>query len=393
MSDDQDRYARHHLIDWWDQDRLRAARVMVAGAGAIGNEVIKLLALMGVGHILIVDYDRIELSNLTRSVLFREADIGKSKARVAAARARDINPDVRVIGIDGDLEFDIGLGVYAAMDVVIGCLDSINARLAVNRACRRVGAPWLNGGIEVTVAEIALYGGADGPCYACALSPEMWQRRNRRYSCTRMRADAPEDRMPTTAVVASLAASYLVNEALLLLHATPEQPTGKLGLRYGQKLYLMLKPYSLQQLDLPCDPDCYAHERYEPVEVLTVRPAELTVRELLQRLDLLESTIELGYDLLTTVQCVQCGRSETVMRPLERCPETLSHCPACNALTRQTETVSWVDAHSDLADCTLAQLGVPDNHILAIKSEDNTRYIQFGPFNPLNKEALWNEAE
>jgi molybdopterin/thiamine biosynthesis adenylyltransferase len=390
MSDEQDRYARHHLIDWWDQDRLRAARVMVAGAGAIGNEVIKLLALMGVGHILIVDYDRIELSNLTRSVLFREADIGQPKALVAAERARDINPDIQVRGIDGDLEFDIGLGVYGAMDVVIGCLDSINARLVVNRACRRVGVPWLNGGIEATVAEISLYSGAEGPCFACALSAEMWDRRNRRYSCTRMRVDVPENKMPTTAVVASVAAGYLVNETLLLLHAG--QGSAKEGLKLGQKLYLMFKPYSFHQLDLPCDPDCYAHERYEPVEQLSRKPDELTVLELLQEIDLLEGVVELGYDLLTAVRCVRCGQAETVMRPVERCPESLSRCPVCDALTRQAETVSWVDAHSELANCTLAHLGVPDQQILAIKGEDTTRYIQVGNIQ-LGRDAVWNEAK
>ena len=87
--DIDDRYARHRLIDGWDQERLRAARVMVAGAGAIGNEVIKLLALLGIGRLLIVDFDSVEISNLTRSPLFREADIGRSKAFIAAERAKE----------------------------------------------------------------------------------------------------------------------------------------------------------------------------------------------------------------------------------------------------------------------------------------------------------------
>ena len=83
-----DRYARHRLVDGWDQDKIARASVMVVGAGAIGNEVIKLLALYGVGHVLIVDFDTVELSNLSRSLLFREADIGRAKAVVAAERAR-----------------------------------------------------------------------------------------------------------------------------------------------------------------------------------------------------------------------------------------------------------------------------------------------------------------
>src|SRR4051812_41735325 len=155
--DVEDRYARHRLIDGWDQDRLSQAAVMVAGAGAIGNEVIKLLALLGFGHILIVDFDTVEISNLTRSPLFRESDIGRPKSEVAAVRAREINPQIVVRALQGDLEYDVGLGIVRSMDLVIGCLDSLDARLALNRACQRTRTPWLNGAIEVMVGEVSLF--------------------------------------------------------------------------------------------------------------------------------------------------------------------------------------------------------------------------------------------
>src|SRR5690348_14656367 len=71
-----DRYARQQLIEWWNQERLRNARVLVAGVGALGNEVLKNLALVGVGHLLLIDFDRVEYSNLSRTVLFRENDVG-----------------------------------------------------------------------------------------------------------------------------------------------------------------------------------------------------------------------------------------------------------------------------------------------------------------------------
>src|SRR5439155_1409068 len=78
------RVARFKLIGWWDQNRLAAARVLVIGAGALGNEIIKNLALLGVGHVLIADMDRVENSNLSRSVLYREHDNGALKATTAA---------------------------------------------------------------------------------------------------------------------------------------------------------------------------------------------------------------------------------------------------------------------------------------------------------------------
>ena len=84
---EEDRYSRLRLISWWDQERLKNATIMVVGAGAIGNELIKNLTLLGIGRILIYDMDAIESTNLTRSVLYRAKDVGRYKAEVAAERA------------------------------------------------------------------------------------------------------------------------------------------------------------------------------------------------------------------------------------------------------------------------------------------------------------------
>jgi adenylyltransferase/sulfurtransferase len=369
----EDRYARHYLIDWWNQQKLREASVLVAGAGAIGNEVIKLLALMGVGHLLIVDFDTVEVTNLTRSILFREADVGRPKAEVAAERAREINPDIQVQAVVGDLEFDLGLGVYRAMDVVIGGLDSVNARLALNRACFRAGVPWLNGGIEATLAEIALFQNEKGACYECGLSPTMWERRNRRFSCGGLRGDDTEEKMPTTAIVASLCASYLVNEALYLLHA---EAGHKDGLEYSQKLYLTVKPYTTTIQRLPQNPECIAHDLWSPVEILPVSPSQLTAASFLERVGCPEGTLELGCDLLTTMQCRECGDTETILQPLERCSEHLSLCPRCGTETRGTETISWLDSHSEWADRPLAALGLPEYAVIPVKTGNERRYVQ-----------------
>ena len=93
-----DRYHRQGLIAWWDQETVARARVLVVGAGALGNEILKTLALVGIGRVLVYDMDRVETSNLNRSVLYRAEDEGRPKAEVAAERMRDLNPDVRVVG-------------------------------------------------------------------------------------------------------------------------------------------------------------------------------------------------------------------------------------------------------------------------------------------------------
>jgi molybdopterin/thiamine biosynthesis adenylyltransferase len=91
--DSPGRYQRHTLIDWFSQADVKNARVCVVGAGAVGNEVLKCLALLGAGTIDVYDFDRIEVHNLTRSVLFRETDIGRNKAECAAARVRELEAE------------------------------------------------------------------------------------------------------------------------------------------------------------------------------------------------------------------------------------------------------------------------------------------------------------
>src|SRR3569832_2443845 len=135
----EDRYARQRLFSWWEQDRLAAARVLVIGAGALGNEILKLLALSGVGHIMIYDMDRIEVSNLSRTVLFKESDAGAFKAEVAAARVVELNPQAVAIGRSHNIIHATGLGVFLWADIDISGLDNRLARMFVNSSCARTG--------------------------------------------------------------------------------------------------------------------------------------------------------------------------------------------------------------------------------------------------------------
>jgi adenylyltransferase/sulfurtransferase len=102
-----DRFQRFRLIAWWDQQRLARAKALVIGAGALGNEIVKNLALLGWGNVLIADMDRVENSNLSRSVLYREADSGKPKALTAATAAKAIYPQINVHAFDGNVVYDL----------------------------------------------------------------------------------------------------------------------------------------------------------------------------------------------------------------------------------------------------------------------------------------------
>ena len=98
-----DRYSRLEAIQWWDQERIKKTHILVVGAGALGNEVLKNMALLGIGNIVVIDMDIIEKSNLSRSVLFRESDENLSKAECAAQMMKVINSECNVSFIIGTL--------------------------------------------------------------------------------------------------------------------------------------------------------------------------------------------------------------------------------------------------------------------------------------------------
>ena len=179
----QGRFARFEAIQWWEQSRLSSAHVLVVGAGALGNEVIKNLALLGVGNVVVVDMDRIEVSNLSRSVLFRPSDEDQPKAVVAARSARDIYPDIRIRAIAGNVLSDVGLGYFRWAQVVVGALDNREARVFVNQACAQVGRPWIDGGIEVLGGIVRGFAPPESACYECTMGQADWDQLAMRRSC------------------------------------------------------------------------------------------------------------------------------------------------------------------------------------------------------------------
>jgi len=109
----EDRFSRFRLIGWWDQEKLRSARVLVIGAGALGNEILKNMALLGFANIVVVDLDSIEASNLSRSILYRRSDVGRRKADVATDAVRNIFPEARVHAITTNVVHGLELGLFA----------------------------------------------------------------------------------------------------------------------------------------------------------------------------------------------------------------------------------------------------------------------------------------
>lgn len=216
--DVDNKYSRFELISWWDQSILKNTKILVVGCGALGNEIVKNLAMLGVGNIFVVDMDKVEKSNLTRSVLFREEDEGKYKAEVIAKRAKEINKDVNVKYYTGNI-FNLGLGVFKEMDLVICGLDNREARLFVNQSCRKVNKVWIDGAIEVLSGVARVFYPENSPCYECTMSEIDFKLLNKRKSCLLLGIeDIEQGKIPTTPTVSSIIAAIEVQEAVKVLH-------------------------------------------------------------------------------------------------------------------------------------------------------------------------------
>lgn len=370
------RYDRHHLIPWWDQQKLAEAHAIVAGAGALGNEVLKLLALLGFGQVLVVDFDVISPSNLARTVLFRPEDVGRPKVEVAVERLLQINPELRMRGLQGDLRFDLGLGEYRRADLVFGCLDSVNARWALNRKCRLAGVTWINGGISDFHGQVTRYDPSAGACYECTFTETTYERFNRRYSCPYgFLNPQAEDSVPTTAVTTSLIAALQVQEALYFLHGLPD------GLQPGERLNLYLKPYSLSRDRLPLNPDCLAHETlpadipvwYDGSPSCT---ADQAIRVAQDRYGG-RLALELAYDLVHFLECDTCGKRQEILLPKEKVYQQQAMCPRCGQLRTPT-LVNQVVAESALAGCSLRAVNIPPHEILAFRDLEtgDVKYLE-----------------
>ena len=176
---DTDRFDRMKRIDWLDMGNLHEAECLVAGAGALGNEVVKCMLLAGFGRITLADMDEVVTSNLSRCVFFREGDGGRKKAEVVAERASGlypgsaITPFVSRIQELKDWNFDIAFG----------CLDNISARLHVNSHARYHRIPYIDGATDGFRGKVQVVL-ESGPCLECGMNNSHMKLIDKRFSCT-----------------------------------------------------------------------------------------------------------------------------------------------------------------------------------------------------------------
>jgi molybdopterin-synthase adenylyltransferase len=390
-------FDRQQRISWWDQQQLSAAKVLVVGAGAIGNETLKNLALLGVGNIYIVDFDTISTSNLSRTVLFRKSDRGKQKAEVAAIRTKELAlaENVSIHWFHGDVVWELGTGIFREMDLVLGCLDNVETRFFVNRQCWLANTPWIDAGIYELGCHVSVFIPPEPPCYQCGASKQQLEAARRRYSCDNFKKTFFEEgKMPTVQITSSLVSAIQVQEAIKLLCGQKVEN--------GKKIYFQGKINDFDVITLQKNDNCVGHVSYPNIISLPLS-SSTTLKNFLEfvsqdHFSREDATLDFRGDrtFILSVTCKSCGANITLNKPSFSIFDSETICLKCkegdvNAVvnseqitTKQTvEEFSLTQTNEELLNMSLKELGVPSRHVLAVYDlNQNYNYYELSLDNP-----------
>jgi adenylyltransferase/sulfurtransferase len=149
------------------QEKLAGGSVLIIGAGGLGSPAATYLAAAGVGRLGLVDFDRVDETNLHRQILYATSDVGRQKLDAAAARLRDLNPSVAIETHQTRLTSENALELFARYDVILDGTDNFATRYLVNDACKLTGKPNVYGSVFRFDGQVSVFATHDGPCYRC----------------------------------------------------------------------------------------------------------------------------------------------------------------------------------------------------------------------------------
>mgnify|MGYP001792225472 CR=1 FL=1 len=397
-------FDRQQRISWWDQEKLSKAKILVVGAGAIGNETLKNLALLGIGNIYIVDFDTVSTSNLSRAVLFRTTDKDRQKAEIAAIRTKEmaLQDDVCIQWFHGDAVWELGTGIFREMDIVLGCLDNVETRLFVNRQCWLTNTPWIDAGIYELGGHVTVFIPPELPCYECATTKEQREAARVRLSCDEFkRTLLKEGKMPTVQVTSSIVSAIQVQETLkLLCHQKVES---------GKKIYFQGKLNDFDVLKLPQRENCIGHVTYPEIHSLPLNNS-VKLRAFLEYVSQETfsgegATLDYrGEDraFVISAKCKTCAKSINFNRPNFRIFDWEAICSDCRSSfgkdakndvskdemktigNKQTVSdFSLKETSESILNMSLWQLGVPHRHVVAVRAKDQSyKYYELSQGNP-----------
>ncbi len=250
---DGDRFDRSRRIGWLDLDAVFRAKVLMVGAGALGNEVAKNLALSGFTNITVVDMDHVVESNLNRCVLFSEEDArGRGPKAAAVARGiKGLSPSAQPEAICKRIE-DLPDGFFGRFDLVLGCLDNILARLHVNSRAYPTGRPYIDGGMQGFVGRVTVVRPPDGACIQCGTNRSHSKVAQLRFSCTGKDVVFHEPRLAAEITTTSVVSAIMVREGLKVI-------SGRNDMLLSNAFYYDGQRNVSEEIEIAVDPDCPMH--------------------------------------------------------------------------------------------------------------------------------------
>ncbi len=359
MINTEDRWERQKRISGWNQNLLKESKILVVGAGTLGNEVCKNLALLGVGNVTIIDYDIIEEVNLSRSILMRQSDIGKNKAKVIADRMNELYNDINVTAVDCNIIFEYGCANYKDFNIVIMTVDNREARLCINKYCYIWSVPLINGGLDGLSCSVQVIIPPHTACYECTFTDHDYENIRKKYSCSGFKRDVPEGKIPMVITSAAIAGGIIVQEAVKIIHNFKNTFAGK-------KVVIDGNTNEFEIINMNINNSCYGHFSINLNDLILLDYSiEIKLSELKKLisnfLNINEIEIEHDRAILYIGKCPYCNYQKKFLKLVRNVFESEFNCDRCGGkLTPEDSGILKED------DKTLKEHGVPDKHLLTL---------------------------
>ena len=366
-------------------DRIKTSKILVIGAGAGGNEVLKNLALMGFGNFTIVDFDPIEDSNLSRTTLFSKEDIGKPKAEIAAKTLSQVSLHEKpnILGINAKIQ-DIGKQIFLNNDIIICCVDTMNARAYINDWCVRLKKPLFELGFDKFMVQVSFFPN-EKQTDACLREVIGYgDFSGARNSCSKLKViDSELAHIPTIQVAAALAGALLATEVVMFLQGTSKLKN-KL-LQYAADYHRILK------IDYPQSNKCVLHKHNDyKIFKSKLNPKENSFNDLL-----IEMKKEFNSDFyinwyeeyIYSMECENCRKEILIKKFKSDIYDNERWCPQCQdhySLSRGV-TAKWLinkelylNENSDIKfflDLPMVDYGIKKDDIVIVSNQSNSNMI------------------
>lgn len=252
-ADPAQRFERSARIAWIDLPRIQATRVLVVGAGALGNEAVKDLALSGFRRFTLVDPDRVVTTNLNRCIFFTQEDAGRRELKVNAVRrgVLALDPGVEV-DTHADRVENLPESVFEDHDLVVGCVDNVAARIHTNAHAYFHGRPYIDGGTLGMVGKVQVVLPPTSPCLQCPMNRTHMAQVARRYSCTGAGMTFVEAAQAAEITTTSIVAAVQAREAVKVASGRQDRAVENLWYYDGLRS-------SAEVLQVELNPKCPVH--------------------------------------------------------------------------------------------------------------------------------------